>query len=147
MQQYYHKLGSYQLMIASKYFESITDFKNLEYATKKARGNMEKFHFNPIALTEETIHFFAQLETLHVYNEGDKEFRERKFYRRIIHYALDYSDYMRRTQSEEDVYLNLVFDKESANTMNEIPSSPSCISVLKGEYKNKRMSVAWQVQL
>ena len=39
-------LGSYQMMIASKYFETIEDFENLEIATKKAEGNMEKFHFN-----------------------------------------------------------------------------------------------------
>ena len=30
------QLGSYQMMIASKYFETIEDFENLEIATKKA---------------------------------------------------------------------------------------------------------------
>ena len=48
MNQYYHKLGPYHLMVASQYFDSIDDFKNMEYATKKGKGNMEKFHFNPI---------------------------------------------------------------------------------------------------
>ena len=43
------QLGVYQIMVASKYFERIDDFINLELATPKARGNMEKFHFNPIA--------------------------------------------------------------------------------------------------
>ena len=41
MEKYYHKLGPYQLMVTSQYFESIDDFINLEYATKKARGNMQ----------------------------------------------------------------------------------------------------------
>ena len=68
MEKYYHKLGPYQLMVASQYFNSIDDFKHLELATKKAKGNMEKFHFNPISLTKDTIDYFAQLETLHVYS-------------------------------------------------------------------------------
>ena len=32
------KLGVYQLMVASKYFETIDDYINLELATKKAKG-------------------------------------------------------------------------------------------------------------
>ena len=127
MEKYYHKLGPYQLMIASQYFRDINDFINLEFATKKARGTMEKFHFNPISLTKETIDYFSQLETLHVYNRGDEEFRERKFYKRIIHYELDYSKYLKRTVSEEDVYLNLVFDEISANSLREIPFGVSQI--------------------
>ena len=44
------KLGVYHFMIVSKYFKSIDDFINLEISTRKAKGNMEKFHYNPIAL-------------------------------------------------------------------------------------------------
>ena len=99
MDEYKNKLGPYQLMVASQYFESIDDFKNLEYATKKARGNMEKFHFNPIPLNKKTIKYFTQLETLHVYNKGDEEFRNRKFYKRIIHYRVTYYEFMRKKKS------------------------------------------------
>ena len=96
MEEYKNKLGSYQLMITSKYFDDINDFKNLEYATKKAKGNMEKFHFNPIPLTRETRKYFTHLETLHVYNEGDEEFRNEHFYKRIIHYEIDYEDCLKK---------------------------------------------------
>ena len=70
------RLGVYQLMIASKYFETIDDFINLELATPKARGNMEKFHFNPIALDSWSRQFFTSLETLHLYSEDDETFDE-----------------------------------------------------------------------
>ena len=96
MEKYKNKLGPYHLMVASQYFESINDFKHLELATKKAKNNMEKFHFNPIPLTKETRKYFTSLETLHVYDEGDEEFREEQFYKRIIHYRIDYKVYLKR---------------------------------------------------
>ena len=114
MAEYKNKLGVYQLMIASKFFEDINDFKNLEYATKKARGNMEKFHFNPIPLTKETRKYFTNLETLHVYNKGDEEFRDEKFYKRIIYYEIEYDDYFEQKQ-EEDVNLHVNLKSKFAN--------------------------------
>ena len=115
------KLGPYQLMITSKYFEDINDFKYLELSTKKAKDNMEKFHFNPIPLTKDTIHHFSSLETLHIYQRGDEEFRERKFYKRIIHYLVTYNEMKTMEKSEEDEYLEIELDEKSSQYMNEIP--------------------------
>ena len=52
---------------------------------------MEMFHFNPIPLTKDTRKFFTSLETLHIYNKGDEEFREEKYHKRIIHYEIEYT--------------------------------------------------------
>ena len=46
------QLGVYHLMIVSKYFDTIDDYINMELATPKAKGNMEKFRMNHIALDE-----------------------------------------------------------------------------------------------
>ena len=105
-------------MVASQYFESINDFKNLELATKKAKDNMEKFHFNPISLTRETRKYFTQLETLHVYERGNEEFRDEKFFKRIIHYRVKWNEYFQRKE-EDDVYLDVVLDEESTKGMKE----------------------------
>ena len=59
MENYKNKLGVYHLMIVSKYFESIDDFINLEISTPKAKGNMEKFHMNPISLESWSRQFFT----------------------------------------------------------------------------------------
>ena len=114
------KLGPYQLMIVSKYFDEINDFKHLEYATKKAKDNMEKFHFNPIPLTKETRQYFTSLETLHVYKKGDEEFRDENFYKRIIHYKVNYKEYFEK-QQEGDVFLNVILDQKSSKQINHIP--------------------------
>ena len=119
MEKYHQKLGPYHLMVVSQYFEDINDFKNLEYATKKARGNMEKFHFNPIPLTKESIKYFSQLETLHVYKKSDEEFRDEKFYKRIIHYSVGYEQYKIMNKGDEDIFLNVIFDKFEAKEMNK----------------------------
>ena len=68
---------------------------------------MEKFHFNPIPLTRETRKYFTSLETLHVYNRGDCEFREEYFYKRIIHYDVGYQEYLRKRE-DKDIFLHVV---------------------------------------
>ena len=90
------KLGVYQLMITSKYFNDFDDFKHLQFATPKAKEIMAMFHFNPIPLIKESRKYFSQLETLHVYNKGDEEFRNEHFYKRIIHYEIDYEDCLKK---------------------------------------------------
>ena len=92
MEEYKNKLGRYQLIVASQYFNTIDDYKNLEYATKKAKEIMTMFHFNLIPLTKRTRKYFSQLETLHVYKKGDEEFRNEQFYKRIIHFEVTYSE-------------------------------------------------------
>ena len=113
-------LGVYQLMITSKYFDSINDFKNLELATKKAKGNMEKFHYNPIPLDRETRKYFTSLETLNIYRKGDEEFRDEHFYKRIIHYRISYEEYLEKKQ-EEDEYVTVCLSEKQTKGMDEIP--------------------------
>ena len=140
MSEYKNKLGPYQLMIVSKYFESINDFKDLELATKKAKDNMEKFHYNPIPLTRETINHFSHLETLHVYRKGDEEFRERKFYKRIIHYEISCEEFLLNKQPE-DIYLDVELDRESAKDMKTIPLGVTRIGEEAFERRNDIISI------
>ena len=102
------RLSSYCLMIASMHFNSVDDFKHLEMATKKAQGNTEKFKYNPISLDQNTRHIFPNVETLHVYEEDNEEFRDEHFYKRIHHYGIKYSDWLERDKSEEDVFLKVI---------------------------------------
>ena len=67
----YGQCNNYCVFIASRHFESIQDFINLEMAVKRFRGNLEKFHYNPISLTEELLPFFPNVQTLHLYNNED----------------------------------------------------------------------------
>ena len=63
---------NYAIFIASRYFNNLDDFFNLEIAVKRFRGNMEKFHYNPISLNYKTMHFFPNVETLYLYDEKDE---------------------------------------------------------------------------
>ena len=92
------KLYAYDLMVVSKYFESIDDFINMELATPKAEGNMEKFHFNPIALDEWSRKFFTSLETLHLYSEEDEVFESEEFYKVVIWCKMEYGDWMKENE-------------------------------------------------
>ncbi|ELP85476.1 hypothetical protein EIN_039600 [Entamoeba invadens IP1] len=62
------KLDPFHIMIVSQHFSNISDFKNLERVHQKYRGNMLKFHFNPIPLTPEILPFFPNIETLNVWS-------------------------------------------------------------------------------
>ena len=64
------------MFIASRHFETIDDFINLELSTSKYQGNMTKFHYNPISLTPITREFFDHLQTLYWYTKDDNQFKE-----------------------------------------------------------------------
>ena len=76
--------NNYCIFLASRWFESIDDFINLEKVSKRMRGNMEKFHYNPIPLTSSIRSFFPNIETLYIYDidncelfENDEKIKKR----------------------------------------------------------------------
>ena len=52
---------NYAIFLASKYFESINDFINLEKGVKRFRGNLEKFFYNTIVLTKDNRNYFPNI--------------------------------------------------------------------------------------
>ena len=69
-------MDHYTMFIASRHFESIDDFINLELGVKRFNGNMTKFHYNPVPLTPITREWFDHLKTLFIYSEQDNRFEE-----------------------------------------------------------------------
>ena len=69
-------LDNYTTFIASRWFETIEDFINLELSTSKYQGNMTKFHYNPISLNIKTREFFDHLQTLYIYSNEDELFKD-----------------------------------------------------------------------
>ena len=78
-----YRLDNYCLFIASRYLESLEDHINLTKVSKRLRGNMEKFHYNPISVDKRTIMFFPNVETLHCYNKNDEYLEGRKIIKYI----------------------------------------------------------------
>ena len=66
-------LDNYCIFIASRYLENVEDHINLVKVSKRMRGNMEKFHYNPISLDETCVDLFPNVETFHLYN-GEEEY-------------------------------------------------------------------------
>ena len=134
------KLGVYHLMIASKYFNSIDNFINLELATPKARGNMEKFHFNPIDLDKWSRKFFTSLETLHVYNKNDDHFTNEDFYKKVIWYDVNYTKYNEMKKENEikkdnEIYKNVVLTQGEAKRLKLDRIPEGVTSLGKGCFK------------
>ena len=65
------KLDNYSLFIASRYFNNVDDHINLTFVSKRMRGNMEKFHYNPTSVDYHRVKLFPNIETLHIYKEND----------------------------------------------------------------------------
>ena len=94
-----NQCDNYCIMIASKYFESIDDFINLELGCSRFLGNMTKFYFNPISLTKNQIHFFPYLQTLHCYKEEDELIQSEQIQRYVVWWRINY--YKARTLSKD----------------------------------------------
>ncbi|GAB1220196.1 hypothetical protein ENUP19_0049G0004 [Entamoeba nuttalli] len=124
------KIGYNEIMIVSKYFDDINDFINLEIGIKRFRGNMERFHFNPIPLNQYSRRFFPNIETFHIYNEYDEIFEDGRIFKQIIWYNVSYSTYLEE-KKEGNICKNIKYTKEDINTYgNTIPIEVNSL----GEY-------------
>ena len=66
------KINEYIVFLASKYLETIDDHINLIMTSKKFSKNMEKYFYNPISLTQQTMKFFPRMEVLNIYKISDE---------------------------------------------------------------------------
>ncbi|EDR25009.1 hypothetical protein EDI_329100 [Entamoeba dispar SAW760] len=103
-------LGHYATMIISMYFNDIKDFINLEIGVKRYRGNMERFHFNPISLNKYSRKLFPNIETFHIYNKDDEIFKDGRIFKKVIWYKVDYSTYLKKKE-KWSVYKNIEYTK------------------------------------
>ena len=97
------KIDYYSILIASKYFETIDDFINLEKAVKRFRGNIEKLHFNPISVDEKIVSFFPNIETLHLYRKEDKFLKKGRIQFYVIWYKVSYLEYLKIKEENENI--------------------------------------------
>ena len=65
-------MDQYTMFIASRWFNSIEDHINLVLGVKRFNQNMTKFHYNGISVNNKSIEWFPNVETLHLYEEGDE---------------------------------------------------------------------------
>ncbi|EDR23808.1 hypothetical protein EDI_003330 [Entamoeba dispar SAW760] len=116
------KLGYNEIMIVSMYFDDIKDFINLEIGIKRFQGNMERFHFNPIPLNKYSRRLFTNIETFHIYNYTDEEFKDGRIFKQVIWYKVYYSTYLKE-KKQGNICKNIEYTKEDRNTYgNTIPS-------------------------
>ncbi|ELP84026.1 hypothetical protein EIN_347030 [Entamoeba invadens IP1] len=140
------ELSGYHIMIVSKYFKTIKDFINLELLCKKFGGNMEKFHFNPIPLNCNTLGYFPNIETLHLWDVEDENFGngfminrkenkdienevvlKREFYQIIVWFNVDFET-VDRNISRNIKFKNVTYTKNDREKFgNNIPSSVTSI--------------------
>ncbi|EDR26487.1 hypothetical protein, conserved [Entamoeba dispar SAW760] len=121
------QLGYNEIMIVSMYFNDINDFINLELGVKRFRGNMERFHFNPIPLNEYSRKLFTNIETFHIYNKYDEIFDDGKIFKEIIWYLIDYSTYLKEKEqgNECKIIEYTQYDREKFG--DKIPSEVSSL--------------------
>ena len=63
------QLNPYCMSLASKYFNSIDDYVNVEKTCRGYRGTIEQFKYNPIPLTTRNErNVFSGIEMYHFYN-------------------------------------------------------------------------------
>ena len=78
-----YKLSNKCLFITSKYFDSLEDHINFTKVSKRMKGNMEKFYYNPISVNEQTISLFPNIQTLHCYDKNDNYIEKEKIYQYV----------------------------------------------------------------
>ena len=104
------------IFIVSKYFNSIEDFIHLEMSTRKFKGNIDLFKYNPIPLTNEIRDFFPNLETLYIYSPKEIVFRkDKRIIKRKKQFIPYYLNDKQKRQMEEWTGLKcgeIIFDSD-----------------------------------
>ena len=106
------------MFISSMYFETIEDFMNLEISVKRVRGNIDKFHYNPISLTSTIQLLFIHLQTLYLYDLHSPLFlEEEKIIKRLHVKPIIYEKYEKLSaEKRELITFNSVDYKSSSDT-------------------------------
>ena len=95
------KMDYYSMFIATRFFETIEDYINLELSHPKWKGNLLRFYYNPISLTNEfERNLFPKLQTLHIYDDKDPLFENDNKIKAMVFWTrktyTEYSNYNKR---------------------------------------------------
>ncbi|ELP95353.1 hypothetical protein EIN_489180, partial [Entamoeba invadens IP1] len=128
------RIDGYHMMIISQYFCSIKDFISLEFVNKKYKGNMSKFHFNPIPIYNRTINYFPNIETLNLWDANDPNFGndiydityfptyKRNFFQVNIWFEVAFTDYLNVGAISYLSFKNLVVTNKDQKSFKKIRS-------------------------
>ncbi|ELP88682.1 hypothetical protein EIN_193210 [Entamoeba invadens IP1] len=100
-------LDRYSMMIVSKYFMYLNDFKKLVLVCKKFNEIPLMFHFNPIRWEKNMGSYFKNVETLHLYRKYDKFVPG--FYQYYIHYPLELTEYKKLNKKMKVICPQITF--------------------------------------
>ncbi|ELP83637.1 hypothetical protein EIN_200750 [Entamoeba invadens IP1] len=115
-------LDGYNLMICSKYFTSITDFKTVQMVCKKFRQTTMKFHYNPIPLTHKTHSiYFSKIETLVLYSPEDDILDDLTFFARKYLYQVTYDKVA--TLKGNNIFCNVLYTISDRSKYGDVPSN------------------------
>ena len=102
-------LDYYTIFISSRYFETFDDYVHLEMSSKRLIGNMEKFHYNPISLTQSIVDHFPNVQTLNLYSTEDEilQNKSQNIHYCCIWYPVDYFQYeiLKNSLSQQNLSL------------------------------------------
>ena len=105
----FYSLDNYCIFIASRYFESIEDFINLEFVCKRLRGNMEKFHYNPINLTINNAKYFPNIETQFIYENNYEFITGAKIQQYCSFVPISYEDSLKMNEERKIEFKKIYF--------------------------------------
>ena len=113
-------LNYYSMFIASRWFETIEDYINLELSTPKWKGNLLRFYYNPISLNNEfERELFPKLETLYLYEYNDNEYKEdKRIKKRVIWYGVNKEE-IKENKDTTKIYKNILTTTPNEINVNE----------------------------
>ena len=108
------------MFIASRWFETIEDYINLELSTPKWKGNLLRFYYNPIQINKEfERELFPKLETLYLYEYNDNEYKEdKRIKKREIWYGVNKEE-MKENKDTTKIYKNILTTTPNEINVNE----------------------------
>ena len=86
------QLDSYSMLIVGKYFQTLEDYVNIICVNSKYIDMLDKYHYNPIPITQKQLKYFSHLETQYLYSPDDEILKG--IQRITVEYRVEYSQYL-----------------------------------------------------
>ena len=108
-----YSISSEQLNIVAKYFDTLEDFMNLEFVSKKCKGILDNFTFNPYEIPRDEMIYFPNIVNIHFYSIDEvKRFVKNPHIKTFTHwYEINFNNY-EKVKNDSHIYKKIYYSEQ-----------------------------------
>ena len=108
------KLDADIMFTISRYLESTQDLGRLVQTVKKFGGIIDRYTYNPVPITKQTINFFPNIDTQHLYTKDEDFLKSDKIKKYVVWYKMAFYRHKQIKKDRDVDFKRIAFTNEDA---------------------------------